>query len=118
MSVTGMPAVRIAAFTPAPLVSPDHARSNFGLIRFALATLVLVSHAFPLTRGSNLTEPLARATGAAEGLTLGQLAVDGFFLISGYLVTLSWRRTRFVGAYIRKRVLRIYPGYLAAFIVS
>lgn len=53
---------------------------------------------------------MVRATaGQSE---LGVVAVDGFFLVSGYLVYLSWGRSRSAGAFVAKRALRIYPAYL------
>jgi len=41
-------------------------------------------------------------------ITLGTIGVDGFFLISGYLITRSVEESRSFKEYIVKRVLRIY----------
>ncbi len=86
--------------------------NNFDAIRLALSLLVIVSHSYALTPGGNGHEPLMRASGGQ--MTLGEVAVDGFFLISGYLITASWRRSRGFFDYLRRRVLRIYPGFLVA----
>ena len=43
---------------------------------------------------------------------MGTLAVDGFFLMSGYLVAGSWMRTGRIVPYLRKRILRIYPAFI------
>lgn len=61
-------------------------RNNFGFLRTFFAMLVLYSHCFPLTMGHNNSEPLMRVT---RCMTLGSLAVNCFFAISGYLITLS-----------------------------
>lgn len=85
--------------------------NNLDFLRFALATLVVFSHSFALP-GYAAFEPLSRLTrGQIDG---GALAVDFFFVISGFLVTQSWQRSKGVGDYLKKRVLRIYPGFLAA----
>jgi peptidoglycan/LPS O-acetylase OafA/YrhL len=86
--------------------------NNFDAMRLALAIMVIFSHSYPLLRGSNDTEPFFRATGGQR--TAGELAVDGFFLVSGYLITASWQRSRGLIDYLRRRVLRIYPGFLVA----
>jgi len=86
--------------------------NNFDFLRFCLATLVILSHSFALTRGSEQTEPLSVLT---RGQTnSGELAVHGFFVISGFLVTHSWVRGRGVLDFARKRLSRIYPGYAVA----
>ncbi|MHB2166245.1 acyltransferase family protein [Alsobacter sp. R-9] len=83
--------------------------NNFGLLRLVLAALVIVSHAFSLTTGNPQDEPLAHLT----GLRLGEHAVNGFFVISGFLVTMSLdaRGTR---DYLVSRLLRIGPGVVVA----
>lgn len=90
--------------------------NNFDFLRFILASLVIVSHSPMLLDGDARREPLARIT--ADGLTLGALAVNGFFLISGFLILQSWLFSRGVGDFFKKRVLRIYPAFVVATIFS
>ena len=45
-------------------------------------------------------------------MSLGSLAVDAFFVLSGYLIAASWLRSRGFPSYLRKRVARIYPGFI------
>ncbi len=84
----------------------------FGAVRLALALLVVVSHAFSVTTGALLDEPLAHLT----GYTLGEHAVNGFFAVSGFLVTMSLMR-RGPRDYVVARALRIVPGLVAATLV-
>lgn len=74
--------------------------NNFDFLRFVLATAVVFAHSF-LVFGDRHTHT-------------GQIAVMGFFGISGFLVIQSWQRKRSVLDYFRKRVLRIYPGFASA----
>ena len=79
--------------------------NGFAITRLVLALAVVVSHAFSVTTGHVADEPLATAT----GFTLGEHAVNGFFAISGFLVTMSFAR-RGWRDYAISRALRIVPG--------
>ena len=87
--------------------------NNFTALRIALALAVIVSHAFSITTGSLENEPLMRST----GFTLGEHAVNGFFAVSGFLVTMSFDR-RGWRDYVVARALRIVPALVAATLVT
>ena len=87
--------------------------NNFTALRLALALAVIVSHAFSITTGSIENEPLMRST----GFTLGEHAVNGFFAVSGFLVTMSFER-RGWRDYVVARALRIVPALVAATLVT
>jgi peptidoglycan/LPS O-acetylase OafA/YrhL len=107
---------------PVPHGRVDHRQNNFDVLRFLMAVLVIWSHCYPLgINGLNNFEPLFRWTTGRS--TFGSVAVDVFFIISGYLVTMSWQRSRSPWHYLKKRICRIYPGYvmatlLCAFVVA
>lgn len=86
--------------------------NNFGLLRLVLALAVVVSHASSVVDGRVEGEPLFEST----GFTLGEHAVNGFFAISGFLVTMSFVR-RGWRDYLLARALRIAPGLIAATLV-
>jgi peptidoglycan/LPS O-acetylase OafA/YrhL len=88
---------------------------QFDLLRILFATLVLLSHASQLAYGAS-REPLSRFSGTP--MTFGALGVDGFFVLSGYLIVQSWLGDPELINFLRKRVLRIFPGYLVAFALS
>ncbi|HZH52569.1 MAG TPA: acyltransferase family protein [Microvirga sp.] len=83
--------------------------NNFTLLRLLLAMAVVVSHAFSVTTGVVMDEPLAAWT----GFTLGEHAVNGFFVVSGFLVTMSFDQ-RGWRDYVIARSLRIAPGLIVA----
>ena len=92
--------------------APESRLNNIDALRLILSVLVLFSHSFPLGTGTEQDEPffwLSRGQ-----VTLGGLAVDWFFVLSGFLISQSWERSRTVWSFLRKRIFRIYPGYLVA----
>ncbi|HEV2471637.1 MAG TPA: acyltransferase [Chthonomonadales bacterium] len=92
----------------------DGRSNNFDLLRLLLATLVVYSHSF-LLAGVAAGEPIWTVTHGQ--INCGHLAVCGFFVISGFLVTRSWLQSRGPLDYLKKRALRIYPGFIAAALV-
>lgn len=92
-----------------PVVSTSHRNNNFNFLRLVLAVLVILSHSFELIPGQR--ELLTRVF---HTITLGGVAVNGFFLLSGYLIVQSWERSPHLGTFLKKRILRIYPGFLVA----
>jgi peptidoglycan/LPS O-acetylase OafA/YrhL len=90
-------------------------KNNFGLLRLSFAFLVIVSHSFELVDGNRLREPLTVLFGT---LSFGELGVDGFFLVSGYLIAKSFEQSRTFGSFLWKRILRIYPGFIVAYLCS
>lgn len=72
-------------------------------LRLALALLVIFSHGYEI---QNLKDPLE-----AHGLpSFGAFAVDAFFVLSGYVVSLSYlQRPK---GYLIRRAARIYPAFL------
>lgn len=82
--------------------------NNLNLIRVLAATAVLISHAVPIALGPAVAEPLV----ASVGYSLGSLSVMIFFVISGYLITLSFERTASHREFAMARIMRIFPGLI------
>ncbi len=87
-------------------------RNNFNTLRMAMALLVIWSHSFALSVGTEDNEPISRLTGGT--LDAGKLAVEVFFMISGFLILKSFDSSSSTWSYLRKRILRIYPAYVVA----
>jgi len=98
-----------------PVVDPASRSNNFNLLRLILASLVLLSHAPELIDGDRHRE---LATRLYHIWSFGELAVNGFFLLSGYLIARSWDHEPKFWSYLLKRVRRIVPGFIVASLVS
>lgn len=76
--------------------------NNFDLARLILATIVIYYHA-RLLSGSHALWPFRYFS--------GHLAVECFFVISGFLIFASYDRAKSLSDYYSKRARRILPGY-------
>lgn len=81
---------------------PDN--NNLDLVRFVLAAMVFVSHAHDLSGVAELS-----MLSAAISSTL---AVQAFFVISGFLIFQSYDRSSTPRSYTLKRIRRILPAYV------
>lgn len=84
-------------------------------MRLMMALLVIWSHAFALYFGSEDTEPVSLLLNGTYNA--GNVAVRVFFIISGFLITISFLHSSSMLRYMRKRVERIYPGFIVAVMV-
>lgn len=80
----------------------DVRANSFGFLRLMFAVLVIVSHSWPL--GGFGKDP-----GRLDN-NLGIFAVEGFFALSGFLITMSGSRLS-IGRFLWHRILRIFPAY-------
>jgi peptidoglycan/LPS O-acetylase OafA/YrhL len=78
------------------------ARNNFDLLRFVFAAVVVLYHARVLSQAPQL---------AFLGVLSADLAVRAFFVVSGFLVFMSFERSASTRRYFGKRIRRIYPAY-------
>jgi len=88
--------------------------NNFNLIRIIAALAVLVAHSYALSTGNTDTTPF-RST---LGMTIGTMAVDIFFITSGFLVTSSLLCRQSTIEFIWARVLRIFPALLVMLLLT
>ena len=86
--------------------------NHFNLIRLVAAWLVIYSHAWAIAGA-----PGADLFGRLTGRSAGELAVDVFFVISGFLIAASFERNRWQD-FLIARALRIYPALLVCVLLT
>jgi peptidoglycan/LPS O-acetylase OafA/YrhL len=79
-------------------------------VRLVLALQVIAWHAYALRGGTWLHERLE--------LFSGDIAVDGFFAISGFLICRSWCRNPNLLRFVEARAKRLLPGLWVCLIVT
>lgn len=88
-------------------LEPRH--NSFNLLRLVAALIVLASHSFLLASGNIFAEPLSLST----PYTLGQHAVNGFFVLSGLTLAQSLYQNPDISRFAFARIMRIFPGLFA-----
>jgi len=88
--------------------------NNFNLIRLVAAFLVIVSHSYVLVLGKSAEDPFYDLT----GISLGVIAVDVFFITSGFLVTASLLHRKSLVSFCVNRFLRIFPALFVALLFT
>ncbi len=87
---------------------PD--RNNFDCIRLLLAFSVCFAHLGEVS-GVSAFYPLAN-------YFYSGIAVDCFFVLSGFLIFRSFQRSSSIRSYLNKRIRRIYPAYLTVILAG
>lgn len=93
---------RVAHARPELFAAPNH---GFAWIRMIGAILVIYGHSSPLVGTGELFPP-EWALQPDEGVLMG------FFALSGFQITESWRRDPHPARFAAKRVLRLWPPML------
>lgn len=83
--------------------SPRLSNNNFDLLRLVFAAAVCLVHAQTLSGYPALDW--------IEQFLSSKLAVEAFFVISGFLIFMSYERASSLTSYSSKRLRRIYPAY-------
>lgn len=83
--------------------------NNFDLLRLLFAGTVCLVHAYKLSGYQQLAW--------IEKTLSSAVAVKAFFVVSGFLIFMSFERSSSVVSYAKKRFRRIYPAYFTVVII-
>ncbi len=89
--------------------NPRLTTNNFDLLRLLFAGTVFLVHVYVLSGYQQLS--LLAAVFSAS------VAVKGFFVVSGFLIFMSFERSPSLFSYTGKRFKRIYPAYFAVVVL-
>ena len=85
-------------------------QNNSDLLRFVLAFAVFLVHAHALSG--------VQAFVVFSRYLSSDIAVKSFFVVSGFLIFMSYENSRSVSDYFGKRIRRIYPAYAFVILAS
>lgn len=96
------------------IASASRDENNFDFLRFLAASAVVVGHCYWLS-GKGDVEPVRLFTGSMD---TADIAVNLFFVMSGFLIAASWLHSRSVLNFAAKRALRIFPALAVSIIFT
>jgi len=79
--------------------------NNLDFLRLLFSSLVILHHSFPLTYHPEILSSITN-----HQVDFGDLSVNIFFIISGYLIINSLLYSKTPTSYLWKRGLRLFPG--------
>src|SRR5690348_8134904 len=91
-------------------------KNNFDFIRFLGSVLILFSHSFPLALGTGNKGWMFLLTNGQA--SLGNIAFYTFFIMSGFLITQSYDRSKDIVKFFQARILRIIPALIVVILMS
>lgn len=98
------------ATAPSASVQARLRSNNFDGLRLIFAGMVVLFHVGLLSQAPQLS-------GLSRWIS-STFAVQAFFVVSGFLVIMSYENTRSIVDYGKKRLLRIAPAYFAVILVA
>ncbi len=90
-----------------------HPNTGFAWLRMIGALIVIIDHSAPLTDPARVT-----LFPTSWNLSPGYIALMGFFVMSGYQISDSWRQDPSWFRFSAKRVLRLWPPLLLVVLVT
>lgn len=90
--------------------NPRLRKNNFDLLRLFFAGTVCFVHAYELSG----YEPL----NWISQILSSEIAVKSFFVVSGFLIFMSYERSSSLTSYVNKRIRRIYPAYFTVILLA
>ncbi|MDD3598307.1 acyltransferase [Sulfuricurvum sp.] len=89
--------------------NPRLTANNFDLLRLLFAGTVLLVHSYELSGFQQL--------GIISSVLSSAVAVKAFFVVSGFLIFMSFERSTTIISYAKKRFRRIYPAYFTVVMI-
>jgi peptidoglycan/LPS O-acetylase OafA/YrhL len=83
-------------------------KNNFDFLRLIFALFVVIAHSYPLSGNLISIQWIYQITNGQ--IELSNIGLNGFFIISGYLIFQSLERSKTFFSYLWKRVLRLFPA--------
>lgn len=93
----------------------DRKNNTFDYIRIILAIFVIIAHSYPIFFGVGESDFITKILRTES---LGGIAVIGFFILSGFMITQSILNSKSIKEFFLKRVIRLFPGLIVMLLLT
>lgn len=94
----------------------DRKNNIFDYFRILFAIFVIIAHSYPIFFGPTASDPITSKILKTE--SLGGIAVIGFFILSGFMITQSILHCKSMKEFILKRVIRVFPALIVMLLLT
>lgn len=91
--------------------------NSFTLVGIILSLMIILFHSYPLFYGTS-TNKTDIFTSLFNGESVGTIGVASFFIISGFMITNSIKRSKNISGYVFKRIKKIFPPMIFILLFS
>lgn len=93
----------------------DIKNNSLSIASIICSIAIILFHSYPLLFGVNKLGPVSDLL---SPLSIGQIVVAFFFVISGFMISKSIKNSKSTSNYLKKRVKKIFPGLILTLIIS
>lgn len=91
-------------------------KNNFDFLRLIFALFVVIAHSYPLSGNNVSNQWICKLTN--NQIELSSIGLNGFFVLSGFLIYQSLERSTSYFNYFWKRILRIFPALIVVLLLT
>ena len=91
-------------------------KNNFDFLRLIFALFVVIAHSYPLSGNLISNQWIYKLTNGQ--IELSNIGLNGFFILSGYLIYQSSVRSSSFYNYFWKRIMRIFPALIVVLLLT
>jgi peptidoglycan/LPS O-acetylase OafA/YrhL len=93
----------------------DIKNNSITLVSIICSIMIILFHSYPLFYGMNVLGPISKILAP---FNIGKLVVSTFFIISGFMISKSIKRSSSISNYVGKRIKKIFPGLIIVVLIT
>lgn len=93
----------------------DNKNNSFTILSVVMSIMIIYYHCYPLFFG--ITSKKSDIFTELMGISLGEVIVGAFFVISGFMIITSLNNSKNIAEYLKKRFIKIFPPLIFCLLI-